>query len=94
LPVKREDVNIIFEETTDDNTAVGGVFHSNPIIHMELLLGRTQEQKRQLATAFTDAMVRLASTPTHPVKREDVIVIFVENLKENSATGAVLHSDE
>jgi phenylpyruvate tautomerase PptA (4-oxalocrotonate tautomerase family) len=95
LPVAREDVYVRFSESPVENLAKGGSLDVDiPIIHMELLVGRSQAQKRDLAKAFCKAVAEGAGSVALPVDESDVVVIFVENRKKNSSTGAVLHSDE
>lgn len=60
-----------------------------PTIHVYLYEGRTTDQKRDLAKAFTDDIVRIAgSTP------EATHVIFHDVSKSDWAHGGKLASDE
>ncbi|MDQ7971613.1 MAG: 4-oxalocrotonate tautomerase [Rhodocyclaceae bacterium] len=60
-----------------------------PTIRVELLEGRTPEQKRALAEALTEATVRtLGSSPGA------VDVLFFDVPRHNWATGGVLWSDK
>lgn len=60
-----------------------------PTIRVELLEGRTPEQKRALAEALTEATVRtLGSSPGA------VDVLFFDVPRHNWATGGVLWSDQ
>jgi 4-oxalocrotonate tautomerase len=59
-----------------------------PVIHIEMWPGRTLEQKRDLAAAITEAMVRIAKTTP-----EATIIIFDEVQKEDWAQGGYLASD-
>jgi 4-oxalocrotonate tautomerase len=59
-----------------------------PIVRVELLEGRTAEQKRDFAKAVTDAAVKtLGCTPG------SIHVIIEEVKRENWATGGKLWSD-
>ena len=59
-----------------------------PVITVEMLEGRTQEQKRALAAALTDAFLETCGS-----RREAVYVIIREVPKEHWAVGGTLHSD-
>jgi len=59
-----------------------------PIVQIELLEGRTVEQKRQLAEKVTQAIVD--SVGTQP---ENVSIIIRDMPKENYAKAGVLASD-
>lgn len=59
-----------------------------PIIRIEMLAGRTHEQKAQLARAITDAVVTIGKT-----KPESTWVVFQDVAKENWAEGGILLSD-
>jgi len=59
-----------------------------PVIHVEMYTGRTVEQKKELARAITDAVVKIAKTTP-----EATIVIFDDVPKENWAQGGVLASE-
>ena len=59
-----------------------------PVIEVKLWSGRTYAQKRELAKALTDAMVKIANTTP-----EATIVIFDEVPKENWAQSGVLASE-
>jgi 4-oxalocrotonate tautomerase len=54
-----------------------------------MLQGRTVEQKRKIAQRITDAMVEEAG-----VRREAIVVTFVEVSKESYASGGVLMADK
>ena len=58
-----------------------------PIVKVEMWLGRTQEQKAELARAITDAVVKIARTSP-----DETIVIFQDVDRENWAKGGVLAS--
>ncbi|MBS7622700.1 4-oxalocrotonate tautomerase family protein [Candidatus Bathyarchaeota archaeon] len=53
-----------------------------PIVKIDLLEGRTSEQKKRLAEAVTDDLVRVLG-----VDRNNVIVIFNDLPKENLVKG-------
>ena len=59
-----------------------------PIVRVELWPGRTEEQKRELAKAITDAVVRIAKTTP-----EATFVIFTDIDKANWAQGGKLATD-
>jgi 4-oxalocrotonate tautomerase len=59
-----------------------------PVVTVELLEGRTPEQKRRLVRAITDAMVE------HAGARPDALhVILHEVARENWGRGGVLTAD-
>lgn len=60
-----------------------------PIIHVEFLVGRSLEQKRELARALTDVVATIAK-----VDIKDVWVVIDEVRRENFAVGGELLSDE
>ena len=60
-----------------------------PILQVELLKGRTTEQKRAMAERVTQALVETVNC-----KREDVKIIIREMEREDYATGGVLMSDK
>ena len=49
-----------------------------PLIHVELVEGRTKEQKKQLGEAITKAAVDIVNVPADAVK-----VIFVDMKKDD-----------
>ena len=59
-----------------------------PIIRIEMVAGRTAEQKRELAEALTRETVRIAGTSPC-----SVMVIIEDVAKENWAVGGKLLSD-
>ena len=59
-----------------------------PIVRIEMLEGRTQQQKAELVRAVTQALVDIAKT-----KPEAVTVVFSEFSRENWAQGGKLLSD-
>ncbi len=59
-----------------------------PVITVQMLQGRTVEQKRALAKELTDAMVRTIGT-----KPEAINVVIQELPRENWATAGKLMSD-
>lgn len=60
-----------------------------PIIHVELVEGRTKEQKKQLGQEITKATVEIMKVPTDAVK-----VIFVDMKKDDFMEGGVLRSEK
>jgi len=56
-----------------------------PIIHVELVEGRTKEQKKQLGEAITKAAVDIVNVPADAVK-----VIFVDMKKDDYMEGGIL----
>lgn len=60
-----------------------------PIIKVEMLKGRTLEQKRALAEKVTQAVVETANCPKEAVK-----IIIREMEFENYSQGGVLKCDE
>jgi Uncharacterized protein, 4-oxalocrotonate tautomerase homolog len=58
-----------------------------PYIRIELLQGRTQEQKAAIARAVTDALVEHGQASP-----QSVFVVFEDVAAENWATGGVLIS--
>lgn len=59
-----------------------------PEITVEMIEGRTLEQKRELARRMTDLLVEVIK-----VDPSSVIITFHENSRENKAKGGVLFSD-
>jgi len=59
-----------------------------PIIHVELVEGRTKEQKKQLGEAITKAAVDIVNVPADAVK-----VIFVDMKKDDYMEGGILRSE-
>lgn len=59
-----------------------------PLIKVELLKGRSREQKRALARELTDAFVRTAGG-----KADSVWIIFRDVEKEDWAAGGALLAD-
>ena len=60
-----------------------------PLIHIELIEGRTQEQLKNLVADVTDAVTKNTGAPA-----EQVHVILSEMRKDRYAVGGVLKSDE
>ena len=60
-----------------------------PIIHVELVEGRTSEQKKQLGEAITNATVDIVKVPKEAVK-----VIFVDMKKDNFMEAGVMRSEK
>lgn len=59
-----------------------------PVVMVYMLPGRTEEQKRQLVKAMTDAMVDIAKAP-----RENTAVLINEVPKTDWAVGGTLATD-
>jgi 4-oxalocrotonate tautomerase len=59
-----------------------------PVIHIEMLKGRTLEQKRAMVEKVTDAVVETAKFPKEAVK-----IIIREMDTTELADGGVLRSD-
>ncbi len=60
-----------------------------PIIHVELVSGRTKEQKKALGEAITAATVDIIKVPVEAVK-----VVFVEMDPDHLMDGGVLRSEK
>lgn len=60
-----------------------------PLVHVELIEGRSQEQLKQLAADITDAVTKNTGAPA-----EHVHVILDEMRKGRYAVAGVLKSDE
>ena len=59
-----------------------------PLIHVELVEGRTKEQKKQLGEAITKATDDIVKVPAESVK-----VIFVDMKKDEFMEGGILRSE-
>ena len=59
-----------------------------PLIHVELVEGRTKEQKKQFGEAITKATVDIVKVPAEAVK-----VIFVDMKKDEFMEGGILRSE-
>jgi len=60
-----------------------------PVVQVNLLAGRSKEQKAKIAKAFTDSLVEHGNVP-----REIVVVIFNEVARDDWAAGCTLVSDK
>ena len=60
-----------------------------PILKVEMLSGRTREQKRELAKALTAEMVRVTGN-----RPETIQVIFAETSSSDWATGGVMLDEQ
>ena len=60
-----------------------------PIVRVEMWTGRTEAQKKELASVITDAMVNIAHTTP-----EATIVVFEDIDKDNWAQAGKLSSDD
>ena len=59
-----------------------------PVVIVEMWEGRTTKQKGQLAKGITDEFIKIG------VPRDQVHIIFKDNMKSNWATGGKLASEE
>lgn len=59
-----------------------------PNISVELLSGRTMDQRREFVTAVTEAAISILNA-----KREAVRIVFTEIEKSDVANGGILVSD-
>ena len=59
-----------------------------PVVQIEMIKGRTLQQKRDMVQKVTDALV-----DTIQCKKEAVTIVIREVDKENIAKAGVLHSD-
>ncbi len=59
-----------------------------PVVMVYMLPGRTEEQKRQLVKAMTDAMINIAKAPA-----ENTAVLIHEVPKTDWALGGTLVTD-
>jgi 4-oxalocrotonate tautomerase len=60
-----------------------------PLVIVKMLVGRTAEQKRQLAQEITEVVSRVAKAPA-----DQVDVIIEEPSRENWASGGTLYSEK
>ena len=60
-----------------------------PIIRIDMIEGRTQEQKRRIVKAITETMMNVAGT-----NPEDVHIIIVDHPRENLAAAGRLLVDD
>ena len=60
-----------------------------PIVTVEMVAGRSKEQKAKIATAITDAMSNIAGA-----KPEAVYIVFKDVDKDNWASAGTLLSDK
>ncbi|MBC9783368.1 2-hydroxymuconate tautomerase family protein [Heliobacillus mobilis] len=60
-----------------------------PIVNITMLEGRTEEQKRNMVKAVTEAIVE-----TSGARPENVTITIVDVPPTNVATGGVLNSDK
>lgn len=59
-----------------------------PVVQIEMIKGRTLQQKRDMVQKVTDVLVE-----TIQCKKEAVTIVIREVDKENIAKAGVLHSD-
>jgi 4-oxalocrotonate tautomerase len=60
-----------------------------PLVIVKMLVGRTAEQKRQLAQEVTEVVARVSGAPV-----DKVDVIIEDHPRENWASGGRLYSDK
>jgi 4-oxalocrotonate tautomerase len=60
-----------------------------PLVIVKMLVGRTTEQKRQLAQEVTEVVARVSGAPV-----DKVDVIIEDYPRENWASGGKLYSDK
>ncbi|WP_353990375.1 2-hydroxymuconate tautomerase [Pediococcus argentinicus] len=60
-----------------------------PLVHIDLIEGRSEEQLRQMVRDVTDAIVKNTGAPA-----EHVHVVLNEMKKNHYSVGGVLKSDE
>ena len=60
-----------------------------PLVIVKMLVGRTAEQKRQLAQEITEVVARVSGAPV-----DKVDVIIEDHPRENWASGGTLYSDK
>ncbi|MEW6088748.1 MAG: 2-hydroxymuconate tautomerase [bacterium] len=60
-----------------------------PIVNIQILKGRSLEQKKKMSKAVTDAIISSIG-----VKPDAVWIVIEEMEKENFATGGILHSEK
>ncbi len=60
-----------------------------PYVYIHLIEGRTEEQKREMASKITDVISDVAK-----VKKELVHILFVDLPKTNISKGGILVSDK
>ncbi len=59
-----------------------------PLVRVDMIKGRTIEQKRAMVKEVTESMVK-----TLNCKKEAVRIIITEKEKEDLGVGGILHSD-
>ncbi|RLA78747.1 MAG: 4-oxalocrotonate tautomerase [Deltaproteobacteria bacterium] len=60
-----------------------------PIVRIDMIEGRTIEQKRKIVEEITDTLVRVAGA-----KAEDVCIVIVDHPRHNLASEGKLLSDK
>lgn len=60
-----------------------------PLVHIELIEGRSPEQLKQLVQDVTDAIIKNTGAP-----KEHVHIVLNEMQKDHYAVGGVLKSEE
>ena len=59
-----------------------------PIVHIELLEGRTDEQKKEMVKEVTEVIAKTANAP-----KENIHVVIQEMKKEHYAVAGILKSE-
>ena len=59
-----------------------------PVVNIQMFAGRSDQQKRELATVITEAVVNIAKTTP-----EETVIIFHDIERNNWAKGGVTASD-
>lgn len=59
-----------------------------PVVRVEMLTGRSRDQKRELAEVFTREMARIAKCAPQAIQ-----VVFTEVAKSDWAVGGVLNDE-
>ncbi|WP_338034765.1 2-hydroxymuconate tautomerase [Lacticaseibacillus kribbianus] len=62
---------------------------SMPLVHIDLIEGRSQEQLRQMVADVTTAIAKNTGAP-----KEHIHIVLNEMAKEHYAVGGVLKADE
>lgn len=60
-----------------------------PIVRIDMIEGRTVEQKRRIVQEITDTLMRVAGA-----KAEDVRIVIVDHPRHNLASGGELLSEK
>ncbi|WP_125706754.1 2-hydroxymuconate tautomerase [Lacticaseibacillus porcinae] len=60
-----------------------------PLVHIDLIAGRSREQLRQMCADVTEAIAKNTGAP-----KEHIHIVLNEMAKEHYAVGGVLKADE